>query len=133
MKIAIPKIIYEKNAEYTLAFAVLPTTDKGEVIDILKKNMRISECNDIILCYPSIFGGIFIFKNNIIVSRIEYQGYICNNKDQNALQFNINDFLQIDGKDISCFRFEKNSYCFSHKKINESCIPIDNIGLRFIV
>lgn len=133
MRIAVPKVIYKKYKEYTIAIAVLPPIDNGEVVEILKKNMRISDCTDKLLCYPSIFGGIFVFKREIIVSRIEYTGYFCKSEKREA-EFSINEFLRkMSRNESACFQFEDSAYCFSNKKTNDSCIPIDNIGLRFIV
>lgn len=133
MRVAVPRIMYERYKDYILAIAILPTTDKGEVIESLKKRMRISDCKDKLLCYPSIFGGIFIFKRESIVARIEYSGYLCKS-DKDAAEFEINEFLRkLNNGEDSCFKFESSSYCFSRRKINSSCIPIDNIGLRFIV
>ncbi|AWR96632.1 hypothetical protein DFR86_03065 [Acidianus sulfidivorans JP7] len=133
MIIAIPKIIYEKYHEYTIAISTLPVTKEGKVIDILKRSMRISDCKDKMLCYPSILGGIFIFKDSSIVSRLEYSGFLCSDKNQKAREFNINNFLRLNDHEISCFKFDSDAYCFSNKKIDNLCVPIDNIGLRFIV
>lgn len=133
MKIAVPRIIYENYKDYTIAIAVLPVIDRGEVVDTLKKNMRISDCTNKFLCYPSIFGGIFVFKHESIISRIEYSGYLCKS-DKREVEFNINEFLRkITSEESVCFRFEKSAYCFSTKKMDSSCLPIDNVGLRFIV
>jgi hypothetical protein len=123
--IAIPSTIYEKYKNYTVVVAVLPTITKGEIIDKLRNSMSITVC-DYPECYPLLFGGIFVFLDNKILTRYEFDGYV--RIDQKKYEeFNINDFIK-----EKCYTFEKETLCFTKSKCDD-CIPIDNVGLRFIV
>ncbi len=131
MIISVPSVIYLHSGEYTISVSILPIKSEGEIVDILKSTMRISECKDKLLCYPHLFGGIFVFLREHVLSRIEFDGYLCQGKE--GEDFNLEKFYEsLKKKDFSCFKFDNDIYCFSKLKYEE-CKPIDNIGLRFIV
>ncbi|MQL55835.1 hypothetical protein [Acidianus ambivalens] len=132
MIISVPDVIYLHSGEYTISISVLPTKTEGEVIEILKSTMKISECRDKLLCYPRIFGGIFIFLRKSVLSRIEFDGYLCQGKEGEL--FDVNKFHESLKNDFSCFKFDNGKiYCFSRVRKYGECKAIDNIGLRFIV
>ncbi|BDC18129.1 hypothetical protein [Acidianus sp. HS-5] len=131
MIISVPKVIYLHSGKYTISVSVLPTKTEDEVINILKSTMRISECKDKLLCYPQLFGGIFVFLRKSVLLRVEFDGYLC--QGEKGEEFDLEKFYDGLKTEFTCFKFDSNTYCFSKLRKYMECSPIDNIGLRFIV
>nr|WP_238699157.1 MULTISPECIES: hypothetical protein [unclassified Sulfolobus] len=137
-------MIRKRIHDFTFIFCVIPPiitlkNSDGDVKDFLSKlsksfSIEIAcENKDKQLCYPAIFGGIFIFNHDVIIKRYELTGYLCNGKEETVK--NVNQlFKQLEEGKEWCFRFDDNSIlCYKKVKESEECKWIDNIGLRFLV
>ncbi|ADX81585.1 hypothetical protein [Saccharolobus islandicus] len=144
MTISIPSMIRKEIDNITFVFSVIPPiiTLKNADEDVkdfllkLSKSFRIDiacENRDKKLCYPAIFGGVFVFDRDVIIKRYEIYGYLCNGEEESVK--NINQlFKQLEQGKEWCFRFDDNSIlCFKNRKESKECRWIDNIGLRFLI
>ncbi|AAK42561.1 hypothetical protein SULI_01080 [Saccharolobus solfataricus] len=144
MIISIPSTIRKEVNDFTFVFSVIPPIitlknadeDVKEFLLQLSKSFRIDiacENRDKKLCYPAIFGGIFVFNHDVIIKRYEITGYLCNGKEETVK--NVNQLFKRleEGKDW-CFKFNDNSIlCYKTTKESKECKWIDNIGLRFLI
>jgi|BEDMetMinimDraft_2_1075160.scaffolds.fasta_scaffold04660_5 hypothetical protein len=144
MIIAVPSIIEKERDDFTFIFAVLPpiVTLKNanervrKIISKLATTLDLEEAckEEVKLCYPLIFGGVFIFNRDVIIKRYEVNGYLCNGTKENVKT--VNQLINSLENNIEwCFRFSDNDIlCYSKNKIASiECKWIDNIGLRFIM
>ncbi|WP_052349425.1 hypothetical protein [Candidatus Acidianus copahuensis] len=131
MRIAVPKVIFYELSDYTIAIPTLPLIQEGEVVKKIS-TMKISSCDDKLQCYPSILGGIFIFRKRIPIARYEFNGFLCA-EQRKGEEENINQLISsLSKEEECCFSSQSSTFCLRKKKEN-NCYLIDNIGMRFIV
>ena len=145
-RIAIPKIIEVKlkkrnlaEGEFFIAISSIPpliTLDNANelerkllvsIIEEKRKEVCVSYPR---LCYPSLYGGVFIFREDEPVMRLEKRGYIHLQEGINEKKsIRAEDFLNTDME--GCIDSTPSICFFRERRLGLKWI--DNIGLRYIM
>ncbi len=126
MLIAVPRVIKEPVGDLTVYVSVMPCVTEGEVVERLRASMSITSLDDVEY-YPYLFGGIIVVRGNEVLARYEFDGFVRVEKVRSKYpKFKLPKEIQ------GCYQFDEEALCFSRERCN-GCLPVDNIGLRFIV
>ncbi|MEM3914158.1 hypothetical protein [Metallosphaera cuprina] len=130
MRIAVPRITILNDGEYKLAIAHYPLETTGECVKKLLETMRLSSCSSP-LCYPKIFGGIFLFNGFNPIWRGEYDGFFKVSREGACADDRPRFMSKIEEGKNTCLKIEEGIVEFLSSC--ESCTRVDPIGLRMIV
>ncbi|MCY0850421.1 hypothetical protein [Sulfuracidifex metallicus] len=145
-RIVIPKIIEVKlkkrnlaEGEFFITISSIPPLITMDNADEMERKLLVSiieEKKEEVcvsyprLCYPSLYGGVFIFREDEPVMRLEKRGYIRVQEGTNEEKsIRVEDFLNTDME--GCIDSTP-SVCFSRER-RPGLKWIDNIGLRYIM
>ncbi|AWR98807.1 hypothetical protein [Metallosphaera hakonensis] len=130
MRVVAPRVTVLNSEGYRIAIAHYPLTDEGDQIRRIRETMLLSSCEEPLLCYPLLYGGIVVFHGHKAVWRGEYDGYF--KIDEGPCDSDILDFMsKVDRGEDACLKTEEGTLSLRAKC--DSCIKVDQVGLRMIV
>ncbi|MCI2415570.1 MAG: hypothetical protein MPF33_10090 [Candidatus Aramenus sp.] len=126
MLVAVPRVIRETVDDLEVYISVMPCMTEGEVVEKLKKAMTLTSLDEV-KYYPYLFGGIIVLRGNSVLVRYEFDGFVKVESVRNKYhKFKVAPEIQ------GCYQFDNEAVCFFKDRC-DGCLPVDNIGLRFIV
>jgi hypothetical protein len=131
MIVSVPKVSLFHLNDVIIAIAHLPLIAQGGMVEKLRSDMRLSSCTDPLICLPSIYGGVIIFKGTKPLLRAEYDGFFSLRGEDCSLSVKEFVYATREGRE-GCLKVQEGTLVLSPNRL-EGGEKVDVIGLRFIV
>lgn len=131
VRVSVPQVSLFHMRDLVIGVAHLPILTRGEVVEKLRDTMRLSSCVDPLICLPSLYGGIILFKQSKPALRVEYDGFFALRGEE--CKASLEEFISAlsKGKE-ACIQVNEGTLVITPRTL-EGGVRIDVIGVRFIV